>query len=165
MIEPLRLVKSMGGTAEAQYSLLDLFIGRQVAGAGEGMVLFILAGGVMLLLMREIQWQLPFGFFIGLMVSGGLLHWYDPNVFASPLFYLFSGGTVLMGLFLITDHTTSPVNKVPMFLYGVLAGILLILIRGYSKHVDGIAFAILLANLCSPLLDMIKPKVKGAKDV
>ena len=52
-----------------------------------------------------------------------------------------------------------------MFVYGILAGVLLILIRGYSKHVDGIAYAVLLVNLCAPLMDMIKPKVKGAGDV
>jgi electron transport complex protein RnfD len=70
-----------------------------------------------------------------------------------------------MGFFLITDHTTSPVNRLPLFLYGILVGVLLMLIRVYSKHPDGIVFAVLLANLCSPLLDMIKPKVKGVKDV
>ena len=70
-----------------------------------------------------------------------------------------------MGLFLITDHTISPVNNTPLFLYGLLAGILLILIRGYSNHIDGIAYAVLMANLCAPLLDMIKPRTKGAGNV
>lgn len=165
MIEPLRLLKSMGATAESQYYWLDLLLGRQVAGVGEGMVLFILIGGMVLLLTREIQWQLPAGFIIGLLGTATPLYLSDPTAFASPLFYLLSGGTLFMGFFLITDHTTSPVNKLPLFLYGILAGVLLMLIRIYSKHPDGIVFAVLLANLCFPLLDMIKPKVKGVQDV
>jgi electron transport complex protein RnfD len=165
MIEPLRLLKSMGATAESQYHWLDLLLGRQVAGVAEGMVLFILIGGIFLLMAREIQWQLPVGFIVGLLAIATPLYISDPNAFASPLFYLLSGGTLFMGFFLITDHTTSPVNKLPLFLYGILAGVLLILIRVYSKHPDGIVFAVLLANLCFPLLDMIKPKVKGVKDV
>jgi electron transport complex protein RnfD len=165
MIEPLRLLKSMGPIAESQYHWLDLLLGRQVAGVAEGMVLFIFIGGLFLLLAREIQWQLPVGFLIGLLGIATPLYLSDPNSFASPLFYLFSGGTLFMGFFLITDHTTSPVNKLPLFLYGILAGVLLMLIRVYSKHYDGIVFAVLLANLCFPLLDMIKPKVKGVKDV
>lgn len=165
MIEPLRLLKSMGAAAETHYHWLDLLLGRQVAGTAAGMVLFILIGGLFLFLLREIQWQAPVGFIIGLLGTATLLHISDPQAFASPIFYLLSGGTLFMGLFLLTDHTTSPVNKIPLFLYGVLAGILLILIRGYSKHVDGIVFAVLLANLCSPLIDMIKPKVKGGDDV
>lgn len=165
MIEPLRLLKSIGTSAESHYHWLDLLLGRQVAGTADGMVLFVLIGGLFLLLAREIQWQLPLGFILGLIGTATLLHASAPETFASPMFYLLSGGTLFMGFFLITDHTTSPVNRLPMFLYGIVAGVLLILIRGYSKHVDGIAYAVLLLNLCSPLMDMINPKVKGAEDV
>jgi electron transport complex protein RnfD len=165
MIEPMRLLKSMGVSAESHYHWLDLLLGRQVAGTADGMVLFILIGGIFLLALREIQWQLPAGFILGLLTTATLLHHYYPATFASPVFYLLSGGTLFMGLFLLTDHTTSPVNRLPLFLYGILAGVLLMLIRGYSKHFDGIVFAVLLANLCFPLLDMIKSKVKGVQDV
>ncbi len=165
MIEPMRLVKTLGASAEGQYSWFDLLVGHQVAATASGMVIFILIGGIFLLWAREIQWQLPVGFFIGLIVTATVLHITNPEVFATPVFYLLSGGTLFMGFFLITDHTTSPVNQTPMLLYGILGGVLLILIRGYSNHVDGIAYAVLLLNLCSPLMDMIKPKVKGAEDV
>jgi electron transport complex protein RnfD len=162
MIEPMRLLKTIGSAAESEYHWLDLLLGRQVAGTAEGMVLFILIGGIALLLFRMIQWQLPVGFLLGIVLTSTILHITTPETFASPVFYLLSGGTLFMGFFLITDHTTSPVNRLPMLLFGILAGVLLILIRGYSNHVEGIVYAVLLANLCSPLLDMIKPKVKGA---
>ncbi|MFT5700366.1 MAG: electron transport complex protein RnfD [Desulforhopalus sp.] len=165
MVEPLRLIKSMGASAESQYNWFDLLLGRQVSGTADGMVLFILLGAAFLFAMREIQWQAPLGFILGLLGTATILHMSNPEAFATPMFYLLSGGTLFMAFFLITDHTTSPVNKIPLFLYGMLAGVLLMLIRGYSKHVDGIVYAVLLANLCSPLLDMIKPKVKGVKDV
>jgi len=165
MIEPLRLIKSMGAKAELQYHWLDLLLGRQVAGVAEGMVLFILIGGMFLLLKRDIQWQLPAGFIVGFVGLSSLLYISAPGTVASPIFYLLSGGTLFMCFFLITDHTTSPVNKLPMFLYGLLAGVLLMLIRLYSKHPDGMVYAVLLVNLCFPLLDMIKPKVIGGKDV
>ncbi len=165
MVEPLRLLKSIGSPAQEQYQLTDLLLGIQVGGTANSMVLFVLLGGLILLYLGEIQWQAPAGFFIGLLGTASALHYFDPTAFASPIFYLLTGGTIFMGLFLITDHTTSPVNKLPLFLYGLLAGILLILIRGYSKHIDGIVFAVLLVNICAPLMDMIKPKVIGAEDV
>ena len=165
MIEPLRLVKSIGASGADSYQWYNLLFGHQVAGTGNGMVFFILLSGLLLLLMREIQWQAPAGFLLGIVATAGIMHLADPAAFAPPLFYVLSGGTVFMGLFLITDHTTSPVNNTPLFLYGLLAGVLLMLIRGYSKHVDGIAYAVLLVNLCAPLLDMIKPKPKGAGNV
>lgn len=165
MIEPLRMVKSIGAEAAEYYSWFDLFFGYQVAGTANGMVFFILVSGLLLLLMREIQWQAPVGFLLGLGLTAGVLHMIDPSTFGSPLFHLLSGGTIFMALFLITDHTNSPVNKTPLFLYGLIAGILLILIRGYSEHVDGIVYTVLLVNLCAPLLDMIRPKTKGAASV
>jgi electron transport complex protein RnfD len=165
MIEPLQLAKSIGAEAANYYQWQDLFWGIQVAGTANGMVFFILISGLLLLLMREIQWQAPVGFVVGLGATAGILHLVDPSAFAPPMFYLLSGGTVFMALFLITDHTNSPVNTTPLFLYGLLAGILLILIRGYSKHVDGIAYAVLLVNICAPLLDMIRPKTKGVGNV
>lgn len=165
MVEPLRLVKSLGASAADQYQWYDLLFGHQVAGTANGMVFFLLIGGAFLMFARDIEWHAPIGFLAGIIVTAGIFSLVYPETFASPIFYLLSGGTVFMGLFLITDHTNSPVNKVPLFMYGVLAGILLILIRGYSKHVDGIAYAVLLVNLCAPLMDMIKPKIKGAKDV
>lgn len=165
MVEPLRLLKSIGTQAVHDYQWYDLLFGHQVAGVANGMVFFFLLGGAFLLLAREIQWQAPVGFFLGLVATATLLQFLNPAAFAPASFHLLSGGTVFMGLFLLTDHTTSPVNKRPLFLFGLLAGILLILIRAYSKHVDGIAFAVLLANLCAPLLDMIKPSIKGGRDV
>ena len=165
MIEPLRLVKSMGASAAADYSLIDMLLGQQVAGTASGMVLFLLAGALLLLYLKEIQWQIPAGFFLGILLAGGALHLARPETVVSPLFSCLSGGTVLMGFFLLTDHTTSPVNKLPLFLYGLLAGTLLILIRSFSVHADGIVFAVLISNLCWPLMDMIKPQVKGAGNV
>lgn len=165
MIEPLRLLKSLGAQAVDYYQWQDLLIGQQIAGTGNGMVLFILIGGIMLLAMREVQWHGPVGFLIGLCLTAQILHMTAPASFAPPVFHLLCGGTLFMGFFLITDHTSSPVNNLPLFLYGLLAGILLIFIRSYSRHVDGIAFAVLLVNLCGPLMDMIKPKIKGGQDV
>lgn len=164
VIEPLRLVKSTGAVGAESYSWFNLLFGQQVAGTGNGMVFFLLFSGLLLLLMQEIKWQAPVGFIAGLLATAGLLHFFDPTTFASPLFYLLSGGTVFMGLFLITDHTNTPVNKNPLLLYGILAGVLLMLIRGFSNHIDGVVYAVLIVNLCAPLLDMIKPKPKGSVD-
>ncbi len=78
-----------------------------------------------------------------------------------PVFHLLAGSTVFMIFFMAPEHTTSPVNPWPMFLYGLFMGTLLVLIRTFSVHVDGAIFAVLLTNFCSPLLDRITPSVVG----
>jgi electron transport complex protein RnfD len=86
------------------------------------------------------------------------MHAYNPELFASAQFHLLAGSTVFAAFFLVTDHTTSPVNRLPMFLSGLLGGIILVLIRSFSVYYDGIIFTILLVNICNPLLDRIAPK-------
>lgn len=164
MVEPLRAVKTMGSSVESMFPWQDLLLGRQVAGIGEAMVLYLVLGGVILIVTRQITWHIPVAFIGGNLLMAGLLHLIDPVQFATPLFYLMAGGTIFAAFFLATEYTTSPVNPLPMFLYGLLGGILLMLVRAFSVYVDGVVFAILLINLSSPLLDKITPKVHGAME-
>ncbi len=161
MVEPMRLVKTLGASAEQLFHWHDLLFGKQVAGIGNGMVIYLLAGGLFLLAVRQITWHIPIGFLAGTFFTAWLFHAMNPAQFASPVFHLLAGSTVFGAFFLATDHTTSPVNRIPMVLYGLLGGILLVLIRSFSIYTDGIVFTILLVNLAHPLLDRIVPKVYG----
>ncbi len=161
MVEPVRLVKTLGGSAEQVFYWQDLLLGKQVAGIGNGLVLYLLLGGLLLILIKQITWHIPVTFIIGNFLMATILYLVDPGQFASPLFYLLSGGTVFAAFFLATEYTTSPVNPVPMLIYGFLGGALLMIIRAFSNYTDGVVFTILLINLCNPLLDRIRPKIYG----
>ena len=163
MIEPLRLVKTIGGSAEGTFFWQDLLMGKQVAGIGNGLVLYLFLGGLFLIAIRQIPWQIPIAFIVGNLFMAEVLYLVNPDQFASPLFYLLSGGTIFATFFLATEYTTSPVNPVPMLIYGFLGGALLIVIRAFSGYTDGVVFAVLLINLCNPLLDRITPKIRGAE--
>ena len=163
MVEPLRLVKTVGGSAEQAFYWQDLLLGKQVAGIGDALVLYLLLGGLFLIIIGQIPWQIPVAFIIGNFLMAGILYLVDPGQFASPIFYLLSGGTVFAAFFLATEYTTSPVNPVPILIYGFLGGALLMMIRAFSNYPDGVAFTILLINLCNPLLDRITPKVYGVE--
>lgn len=156
LVEPLRYVHSAGGRAEALYAWQDLLLGRQAAGIGNAMVLYLLLGGLLLLASREIPWQLPCGFIGGLLVTATALRGLGaPGEFASPWFHLLAGSTMLAAFFLITDPTTSPVGSRAMLLYAALGGMSTMLIRTYSILADGVVFAILLVNLAAPLIDRV----------
>ena len=163
MIEPLRLVKTVGSSMEHVYYWQDLLLGKQVAGIGNALVLYLLLGGLFLILTRQITWQIPVAFIVGNLLMAGILYLANPAQFASPVFYILSGGTVFAAFFLATEYSTSPVNPVPMLIYGFLGGVLLMLIRAFSNYTDGVVFAVLLINLCNPLLDRITPRVYGVE--
>lgn len=160
MIEPFRLLKTIGVNAETLFDKTDLFLGMQVAGIGNALVVYLLAGGILLLLFRQIRWHIPVSFLVGVYLSALVLHVLSPEQFASPLFFLLTGSTVFAAFFLVPESTTSPVNPLPMILYGLLGGILLVIIRSFSMYSDGVVFAVLLLNLCNPLLDRITPAIE-----
>jgi electron transport complex protein RnfD len=159
MIEPFRMIKTAGTQAEAMFHYKDLLLGYQVAGIGNGLVIYLLAGGLLLLVLRQIKWHIPVSFLAGTYISAGTLHLIDPELYANPVFFILSGSVVFAAFFLATDHTTSPVNGLPMLLYGFLGGVLLVIIRTFSVYSDGAVFAILLINLCNPLLDRLTPAI------
>ena len=63
--------------------------------------------------------------------------------------------------FLATESSSSPVNFIPMLIYGALGGIMTVLIRNIGAWSDGVILAILLINLINPLVDKIRPKAIG----
>lgn len=159
-IEPLRFVQSYGPQAVEHFSWTNLLLGMQAAGTGSAMILGLLLGGLLLVMSRIVPWQIPLGFLLGLVVVSMLI----PQS-GGPLINLLAGSGLFAAFFLATDSSVSPVNRWPMFLYGLLGGILLVLVRSWSSHIDGAVFTVLIMNICSPLLDRITPKVSGLQEV
>ncbi|MBD3220494.1 hypothetical protein GF314_04560 [bacterium] len=162
-VEPVRLLKTQGLSAELAYEPMDLLLGQQAAGLGSGMVLWLALGGLFLVLVRVVPWQIPLGSIVGVVVGALLIRVMAPAQAVSPQFHLLAGSTVLMSFFLLGESTTSPVNRWPMLIYGLLAGLLLVLIRTFSSHTEAAIFAVLLVNLANPLLDRMTPGVRGVE--
>ena len=61
-----------------------------------------------------------------------------------------------------TDYVSSPVSPKGMLIFGAGCGFLTIAIRYWGGYPEGVSFAILLMNMCVPLIDMYtQPKVFG----
>jgi len=140
-----------------------LFFGLTGGCVGEVSALALLAGGIALIAVGYVKWQVPV-FYIGTVA---LLAWVLPTPVAGakvayspeagalvvkgattylvgfagrPLFAIFAGGLFLGAFFMATDMVTSPVTK------------------------KGVCYAILLMNTATPLIDRYtKPKVFGQR--
>ena len=158
---PLQQLKYFGLTAIDGISYTDLSFGNQLGGLGEVHVAALLAGAAFLLLRRQISWEIPAGFVAGLLLTAWIYRMLDPAAYAPPLFHLLAGGGIFGAFFLATDPASTPVGRIPSLLFGLIAGAMVIIIRVYGIYPDGVPFAILLANLFTPLLDRIRPKPFG----
>lgn len=160
-IHPLVAAKAFGTEAVEDISLLDLFLGRQVGGLGSTCGLALMIGGIYLILRGYVRWQIPVAFIVGLFVTAALFHIADPARFAGPGFHLLTGYSLIAAFFLATDDSSSPVNKVPMLIYGIVGGVMTMLIRNIGSYPEGVIFAVLLINMINPLIDKIRPKALG----
>lgn len=122
-----------------------------------------LAGGLFLLHRKFFTWHAPVGMLVALAICAALFH--DNGSSASggsPIFHLFSGATMLGAFFIVTDPVTSPTTRLGRLLAGMLVGVLVYLLRHASQYPEGIAFAVLLMNMATPLLDhYTQPRVLG----
>jgi electron transport complex protein RnfD len=100
-------------------------------------------------------------FLAGVYLTSFLFHLIDPIQFVSPGYHLLTGYTLIGAFFLATEDSSSPVNVIPMIIYGTVGGIMTVLIRNIGVYVDGVIFAILIINLINPLLDKIRPTALG----
>jgi len=150
-LDSLRINKSL--------TMDELFAGNPAFGhfGGRGVEwvnLAFLAGGMFLLQRRVISWHAPVGMLASLFVIS-LLCWNGSgsDSLGSPLFHLLTGATMLGAFFIITEPVSGARSPGAKLLFGVGVGLLTYLIRTWGGYPDGLAFAVLLMNLCVPALE------------
>ncbi len=161
MIYPLTLLKQLGSPAADSYSMIDLIMGKQAGGIGSTFGLGLIVGGIYLMIRGFIRWEISVSFLAGIFITSFVFNLVDPVRFVGPAFHIFTGYTLIGAFFLITDDSSSPVNMVPMLIYGAVGGVMIVLIRNIGGYIDGVIMTTLLINLINPLLDKIRPKAMG----
>jgi electron transport complex protein RnfD len=160
-VYPLAALKAFGISSVDGFGVGGLLMGQQIGGIGATFGLGLIVGGVYLILRGFIRWEIPVSFLAGMFITAMLFNMADSSKFAGPLFHIFTGYTLIGAFFLATEDASSPVNFIPMLIYGAGAGVMAILIRNIGAYVDGVLYAILIMNLVNPLLDKIRPRAIG----
>lgn len=143
-------------------SLFKLVMGVNAGSMGETSALLLLAGGLFLLYKRIITWHIPLSMLGALFILASIFHFIDPNQYVGPLVHIFSGAALLGAFFIATDLVTSPVSVRGQLLFGAGCGVLTFVIRTWAGYPEGVAFAVMLMNACTPLIDhYLKPRIYG----
>ena len=136
------------------------FFGQIQGAIGETSTLACLLGGVFLVYTGIASWRIITGGFIGMVLTAILFNLIgsDTNpMFSIPWFWhMVLGGFAFGIIFLATDPVTSAHTNIGRWLYGILIGILIVVIRTANPTIpECTMFAILLANIFAPLIDYI----------
>lgn len=137
---------------------MQSFLGLVPGAIGATSTLACLMGAVVLIGTRIASARIIVGMLIGMTASAVLFNLFgDPaNAYAalSWHWHLVLGSFAFGTIFLATDPVSAPMTDTGRWIYGLLVGGFVILIRVMNAtHPDGIMFAILLGNILAPLID------------
>jgi Na(+)-translocating NADH:ubiquinone oxidoreductase B subunit len=141
-----------------QGSLVDisnLFIGNTAGCLGETSAVAIILGGIILIVTRVANWRTIVSILGTTAIMAGIFHYTNPERFAPVMWHLCAGGLLFGAVFMATDPVTSPATNTGKWLYGIMIGVVTLLIRNFTGYVEGVMFAILLGNIIAPILDEI----------
>jgi Na+-transporting NADH:ubiquinone oxidoreductase subunit B/electron transport complex protein RnfD len=148
---PLSVYKADG----VMPSTTDLLMGNTTGSMGETCGIAIIIGGLILLLTKAANWRIPVTYLGSVLLFGIIGHRFMPQQIAPPAFQLLSGGLLFGAFFMATDPVTSPFTTVGKYIFGIMCGVLTVLIRSFSGYVEGVMFSIVIMNALTPLIDHI----------
>ena len=121
-----------------------------------------LLGGLYLWQQKIISWHLPTAFLAALALISSIFWLVNPEQFASPLFHLFTGASMLCAFFIITDPVSGPTTPKGKLYFAAFVALIDYLIRVYGGYPDGISFSVIFMIICVPLIDAhTQPRVFG----
>jgi electron transport complex protein RnfD len=144
------------------YNPLQTALGSVSGSLGETSAVLVLAGGIWLLIRRIISWHIPVSMLGTVAVLAGVFHLIDPQRYIDPGLSLLSGSLMLGAFFIATDFVTSPSTGRGQLIFGVGCGLLVYVIRTWGGYPEGVAFAVLLMNALTPIIDhYLRPRIYG----
>jgi Na+-transporting NADH:ubiquinone oxidoreductase subunit B len=136
---------------------MQAFVGTVHGSIGETSTLAILIGAAMLLVMKIASWRIIAGVLIGSGLLSMLFNSIESTnpMFALPFYWHWViGGFAFGAIFMATDPVSASMTNTGKLWYGILIGVMVILIRVVNPAFpEGMMLAILFANLFAPLID------------
>src|SRR5574344_1166985 len=157
----LTLVEGLGtyDTLVKPYgNLFDFFIGFIPGSIGEVSNLLILISFIYLVVTKTIKWKIPVTYISTVLIMTTLISLFTNIGLWYPLFILFSSGVLFGSVFMATDPVTSPNTSKGQIIYGILLGIITILLLYFTNYSNVTITSILLMNIFVPLIERITSK-------
>ena len=153
-------LSALKDTAGNTINWMDAFIGNIPGSIGEGSTLMILVGALIILTTGVASLRIMVGILIGAFLTATLFNYIGSetnNMFSMPFeWHAVLGGFAFGTVFMATDPVSSSFTNKGKWAFGVLIGIMVILIRTVNPaYPEGMMLAILFANCWAPLFDYL----------
>ena len=150
------ILGTLAAGKESSLSVFDMFMGYMPGSVGETSVLMILLGAAFLIFTGIASWRIMLAMIIGGSATAFLFNLWDANTLMEfPWWqHLMVGGFMFGAVFMATDPVTAAQTRKGKWVYGILIGVIAILVRVFNgAYPEGVMMAILLMNVFAPLID------------
>ncbi len=153
-----------------QVSWSQAFLGNIQGSMGETSALACLIGAAILIFSGIGSWRIMAGMLLGAAGFWALLYGIGSQtnpMFAMPLhWHLVLGGFAFGLVFMATDPVTAAATRRGKWIYGILVGVVTIMIRVINPAFpEGVMLAILFGNVFAPLIDFYVVKANKKRRV
>jgi Na+-transporting NADH:ubiquinone oxidoreductase subunit B len=138
------------------YTMFEMFSGAIPGSIAETSTLWVLVGAAILIFTGVGSWRIMLGGVLGAAGMGFLFNLWGANALMQFdwLNHMIVGGFAFGIVFMATDPVSAAQTQRGKWIYGVLVGILCILIRVFNPaYPEGVMLAILLMNVFAPTID------------
>lgn len=150
------------------FNFTNLFFGFIPGSIGETSALMSLIGAAILIITGVGSWKIIVSVFGGAYATALLFNIIGANEYMlMPAHYhLVIGGLAFGAVFMATDPVTASQTEKGKWIYGILIGVLTILIRVFNPaYPEGIMLAILFMNVFAPLIDFYVVKANKQRRI
>jgi Na+-transporting NADH:ubiquinone oxidoreductase subunit B len=147
---------SLASGVNVDYSMFEMFSGAIPGSIAETSTLWVLVGAAILIFTGVGSWRIMLGGVIGAAAMGFLFNLWGANALMQFdwMNHLIVGGFAFGIVFMATDPVSAAQTVRGKWIYGILVGILCILIRVFNPaYPEGVMLAILLMNVFAPTID------------
>ena len=138
------------------FSFMNMFIGWIPGSIGETSTLMALLGALILVGTGVASWKIIVSGFAGAYLMGLVMNLFAVNEFMAmpPQYHWVMGGIAFGIVFMATDPVSAAQTEVGKWIYGLLIGMLTVIIRVTNPaYPEGIMLAVLFMNVFAPLID------------
>ncbi len=139
-------------------SLWNAFIGLEPGSMGETSALACLIGAVILIVTGIGSWRTMLGVTLGTIAMASLFNLVGSAsnpYYAVPFWWhMVAGGWAFATVFMVTDPVTSPFSNTGRWIYGLMIGAMIVLIRVTNPaYPEAVMLVILFMNVVAPVID------------
>jgi Na+-transporting NADH:ubiquinone oxidoreductase subunit B len=141
----------------------DLLLGRTSGSIGEMSAILILLGGLFIVYKKAASWRLALSCLLGGIVSSGTLRLAGFDQIPDPMTTLMAGSFLFGAFFVVTEPVSGAKTKIGQWIYGLMIGSLIVVLRGFSNFSEGVMFSVLILNAFVPMLDQTIRQIQAKK--